>query len=156
MIEETGSFRDPAGKIFYHKNKVLRKLSESGKERFDFLIKEEILNKSIEKKFLIKTKIFEDDDSLKNKDNNLILKGRLPIFSAKLFPVKNPGTLTKTSCSKFLGATAVFAISLTALNAVCLVIGILFARAAFIKTSAALSATALDTGLVNIGIKDLF
>lgn len=74
MIEETGSFRDPAGKIFYHKNKVLRKLSESGKERFDFLIKEEILNKSIEKKFLIKTKIFEDDDSLKNKDNNLILE----------------------------------------------------------------------------------
>ncbi len=74
MIEETGSFRDPAGKIFYHKNKVLRKLSASGKERFDFLIKEKILNKSIEKNFLINTKVFAGDSELKNDKNNLILE----------------------------------------------------------------------------------
>ncbi len=74
MIEETGSFRDPAGKIFYYENKVLRKLSESGKKRFEFLAQEKILNKAIEKKFLINTKIFEDSDVLKNQNNNLILE----------------------------------------------------------------------------------
>lgn len=82
MIEETGSFRDPAGKIFYHKNKVLRKLSESGKARFDFLVKEKILNKSIEKEFIINTKIYEGDNDLQNEDNNLILEHeRIPYVS---------------------------------------------------------------------------
>ena len=36
MIEETGSFRDPAGKIFYHENKIIREINPVGKKRIDF------------------------------------------------------------------------------------------------------------------------
>ena len=37
MIEERGSFRDPAGKIFYLNKKVFRKISADGQERINFL-----------------------------------------------------------------------------------------------------------------------
>ena len=53
MIEEKGSFRDPAGKIFYHKNKVYRKLSNLGKERLKFILEENILEESIKNSFII-------------------------------------------------------------------------------------------------------
>ena len=39
MIEEKGSFRDPAGKGFYFKDRVFRKLSSSGEERFQYVFK---------------------------------------------------------------------------------------------------------------------
>lgn len=50
---EAGSFRDPAGKIFYHKNKVYRILDEEGSKRFGFLEKNDLLKNLIDKKFLI-------------------------------------------------------------------------------------------------------
>ena len=40
---EAGSFRDPAGKIFYYENKVYRILNDEGKKRFQFLEKNELL-----------------------------------------------------------------------------------------------------------------
>ena len=55
MIEEKGSFRDPAGKVFYFKDRIFRKLSSSGEERFQFVSQNNILNQSIEKKYLINT-----------------------------------------------------------------------------------------------------
>ena len=57
MIEEKGSFRDPAGKIFYYKNRVYRKLSNLGLERLKFILEKNILEESIKKNFLINTKI---------------------------------------------------------------------------------------------------
>ncbi len=50
---ETGSFRDPAGKIFYHKNKVYRILNSEGKKRFDFLKKNNLLKNLITEKLVI-------------------------------------------------------------------------------------------------------
>ena len=50
---EAGSFRDPAGKIFYHKNKVYRILNKEGSKRFDFLEKNDLLKNLINKKFVI-------------------------------------------------------------------------------------------------------
>ena len=61
MIEERGSFRDPAGKIFYLNKKVFRKISADGQERINFLSKNNLLKESIDKKFLIPTKKITDN-----------------------------------------------------------------------------------------------
>ena len=53
MIEEKGSFRDPAGKIFYHNNKVYRKLSKLGETRLRYIIDKNIIVDSIKNNFLI-------------------------------------------------------------------------------------------------------
>ena len=55
MIEEKGSFRDPAGKIFYSDEKVFRKVNKDGLDRLKFILENNIISKSIEKEFLIKT-----------------------------------------------------------------------------------------------------
>ena len=67
MIEESGSFRDPAGSIFYVNERIFRKINKFGENRLNFLEKENILQKSIEKNYLIQTKILKDDE--KNKLN---------------------------------------------------------------------------------------
>ena len=61
MKEEPGSFRDPAGRIFYYENKILRILNEDGLERYNFIEKNQIIKKAIEKKFLIKTKLSNEE-----------------------------------------------------------------------------------------------
>ena len=50
---EAGSFRDPAGKIFYHKGKVYRILNDEGKKRFEFLKKNELLKNLVNEKLVI-------------------------------------------------------------------------------------------------------
>jgi len=62
MIEEPGSFRDPAAKIFYKNNKVYRKLNKTGVERFNFIYEKKIFQKSIENNFLISTKVLEEKE----------------------------------------------------------------------------------------------
>ncbi len=63
---EPGSFRDPAGKIFYHNDKVYRVLNYEGEKRFKFLEESKILKDSISKNFLI--------ESSKKTGNELNLK----------------------------------------------------------------------------------
>ncbi len=63
---EPGSFRDPAGKIFYHNDKVYRVLNYEGEKRFKFLEESKILRDSISKNFLI--------ESSKKTGNELNLK----------------------------------------------------------------------------------
>ena len=53
MIDEKGSFRDPAGKIYYENNRIFRKLTALGVERFSKLKESNIISKSIQKGFLI-------------------------------------------------------------------------------------------------------
>ncbi len=52
---DLGSFRDPAGKIFYYKDKILRLLNEDGLDRFNFLKKNNLLNICISNNFLIQS-----------------------------------------------------------------------------------------------------
>ena len=51
--KEKGSFRDPAGKIYYHNNQVFRVLEKEGKERFNFIKENNLLKNLIENHFLI-------------------------------------------------------------------------------------------------------
>ena len=52
---EAGSFRDPAGTIFYHNDKVYRVLSDEGYERYKFLEKNNLLKQLIDKNYVIRT-----------------------------------------------------------------------------------------------------
>ena len=53
---DKGSYRDPVGKIFYYKGRVLRGLNSKGVERFKYIKENHILDESIKKNFLISTK----------------------------------------------------------------------------------------------------
>ena len=71
ILEDQGSFRDPSGRIIYFNNKVLRLLNPEGKNRFEFLKKNQLLENCISKKFLIESKqidnYFIDEEKFKNK-----------------------------------------------------------------------------------------
>ena len=72
---EPGSFRDPAGKIFYYNNKVFRILDFEGEKRFKFLEENNILKESIKKNFLIESnRINEQDLNLKETEKKTIIE----------------------------------------------------------------------------------
>ena len=52
---EPGSFRDPAGNIFYHNDKVYRILNDEGLKRYKFLKKNGLLKELISKNLIIRT-----------------------------------------------------------------------------------------------------
>ena len=52
-------------KIFYHDGKTLRELSIKGEERISYVIQNQILEKSIENKFLVKTKVLSNEEKIK-------------------------------------------------------------------------------------------
>lgn len=62
MNYDEGSFRDPAGKIFYHSNKVYRNINTSGNERINFIKEKDLIEKSCQKKYLVKTKILNENE----------------------------------------------------------------------------------------------
>ena len=62
---DSGSFRDPAGKIFYKNKKVYRKLFKSSFNIFKFLKDSGLLEDLIEKKYIV---------TLENVEMNLITK----------------------------------------------------------------------------------
>ena len=74
MIHEKGSFRDPAGKIYYSNNRVFRKLSTLGIERFLALKESGIISQSIKEGFLIGTKEIQNKDNLNINKEELILE----------------------------------------------------------------------------------
>ena len=82
MIEEKGSFRDPAGKIFYKENRVLRKVTRKGLKRIKFLNENGIIAKSIEKKLLINTIEYKSWNENKINSESLIFEhSKIPFIS---------------------------------------------------------------------------
>ena len=74
MNEEQGSFRDPAGKIFYYKNKVYRKINILGKSRLKYILEKKIIDNAIKNKFLIDSKIVNLNDEIEKDDNDMIFE----------------------------------------------------------------------------------
>ncbi len=71
---DSGSFRDPAGKIFYKNNKVYRKLFKSSFNRFEFLKDNGLLKDLIEKEYIVDTKECESSElGLQSNINEKIL-----------------------------------------------------------------------------------
>lgn len=71
---EKGSFRDPGGNIFYYNNEVYRKINNLGLKRFEFLLKNNLLQDLIDKKFLINTEIIKNKDFLGLNNDATIIK----------------------------------------------------------------------------------
>jgi len=89
---EHGSFRDPAGKIFYRKDGVYRELSESGIKRFTFLKKDNLINDLIKEKFLI----FTEECGEKSNENFGIDKKKLLLKHDKINFISYPYEWTFT------------------------------------------------------------
>ena len=62
MIFDEGSFRDPAGQVFYHSNKVYRIVNQTGKKRIDFLNSKDLINKSSKNNFLIESRLLNGQE----------------------------------------------------------------------------------------------
>ena len=62
MIFDQGSFRDPAGKIFYHNDKVYRLVANTGLERIEFLKKNDLLEKCQKNEYLIQSRVLNNDE----------------------------------------------------------------------------------------------
>ena len=60
MIYDKGSFRDPAGRVFYKSNRIFREIFDQGKKRVNFIIKNEVLKDSVDKNFLIDSKLLDE------------------------------------------------------------------------------------------------
>ena len=72
---DPGSFRDPAGKVLYYNDRVLRILNTDGIARFSFLQENNLLDNCILNKFLIKSeKINSDNLNLQNLDSKIIIE----------------------------------------------------------------------------------
>ncbi len=70
---DPGSFRDPAGQIYNYNNKILRILDEEGRNRFDFLKKNNLLENCIAKNFLIQSTELKNDNLILEKFKNKII-----------------------------------------------------------------------------------
>ena len=80
MDFEKGSFRDPAAIIFYKFERVFRKINEQGTDRINYLIDNDLINKSIESEFLVKSHILDKD-----KKKKLVLMKIILLLNMKEF-----------------------------------------------------------------------
>ncbi len=81
MIFDEGSFRDPAGQVFYHSNKVYRIVNQTGKKRIDFLNSKDLINKSSKNNFLIESRLLNGQEI-----KDLGFKNEEIIFEHKKLP----------------------------------------------------------------------
>ena len=59
--KNSGSFRDPAGQVYYCDDRIIRVIRKKGKERFDHILKNNIIEQSVDKNFLIESKKIENN-----------------------------------------------------------------------------------------------
>jgi len=84
MDFEKGSYRDPAGKIFYKSEKVFRQINKQGDNRIQYLIDNDLINKSIKSEFLVKSHILNKDELKKlniSESSTIIEHERIPYIS---------------------------------------------------------------------------
>ena len=81
MIFDEGSFRDPAGQVFYHSNKVYRIVNQTGKKRIDFLNSKDLITKSSKNNFLIESRLLNGQEM-----KDLGFKNEEIIFEHKKIP----------------------------------------------------------------------
>ena len=70
LLKNTGSFRDPAGQIYYYDNRIIRIIKKFGKKRYEFLKENGIIEESILNNFLIQTKDVTEEFSNQKTDDN--------------------------------------------------------------------------------------
>ena len=81
LIFEKGSYRDPAGKVFYHKESVYRALTKEGAKRFNEIKDRGIIDEAISKEFLIDTKVTKSENFSKYLNKYYLFLKHKKIFS---------------------------------------------------------------------------
>ncbi len=71
---DTGSFRDPTGRVFYSDNKIYREIFPSGLEKYNFIKNTNILQELVEKQYLVNSFESKDDEHLKSKKDSIIVR----------------------------------------------------------------------------------
>ena len=74
MEKISGSFRDPSATVFTIGDRIIRGINKSGEEKFRLLTESKILEKSIQKNFLIGTQKIDDEDIKKKLNCNFLLE----------------------------------------------------------------------------------
>ena len=76
MNFDEGSFRDNAGRVIHHSNRIFRQVNKSGKERIDFFFKNDLYKKALENEYIIKSDILGKNDLKKYnfKEDSLIIE----------------------------------------------------------------------------------
>ena len=69
ILFDKGSYRDPAGQIFYYKGRIYRGLNSEGCKRFRYIEKNKILKDSITDNYLIDTNVVSNSE-INNENNN--------------------------------------------------------------------------------------
>ena len=90
-IYDSGSFRDPSGRVFYYKNNVLREIFSNGLNKFNFLKKNNLLNELI-----------------KLTTTNIHCNKKASIKEAFLIQCQGPGFEPATPCSQNIGFLVIF------------------------------------------------
>lgn len=82
MKKIPGSFRDPSASVFMFKNRIIRKINESGNEKIELFKSSKIIEESVEKKYLIDTWVVEDQDLKKKFNSDFLLEHKkIPFIS---------------------------------------------------------------------------
>ena len=71
---DTGSFRDPTGRVFYSNNKIYREIFPSGLEKYNFIKNTNILQELVEKQYLVNSFESKDDEHLKSNKDSIIVR----------------------------------------------------------------------------------
>jgi len=73
---DSGSFRDPSGRVFYYQDDIFREIFLTGLSKFEFLKKNNLLNDLIKANYLIYTEELNTNDTekLKSKNDSIIIK----------------------------------------------------------------------------------
>ena len=51
LLKNPGSFRDPAGQVFEYGDRIIRVVNKYGKDRFQYLLDNNVIKNSIEEGF---------------------------------------------------------------------------------------------------------
>ena len=70
LLKNPGSFRDPAGVVYKYNNRIIRSIKKPGKERYEFIKKNNLIAESVEQNFLIDTKEIKDGFTNVNEKEN--------------------------------------------------------------------------------------
>ena len=80
-MKDNASFKDNHGNVYHHENKIFRAITFSGKESFEDLVANNIIEESIKNNFLIETSIIDDKNFLNLNYSYLVEHKKIPFLS---------------------------------------------------------------------------
>lgn len=80
-MKDNASFKDNHGNVYHHENKIFRAINSSGKELFEDLVENNIIEESTKNNFLIETSIINNKNFLNVNCSYLVEHKKIPFLS---------------------------------------------------------------------------